>query len=111
MRTHIDVQIIHGRDGHPAFVVVPYDEWLASQGQENDLVPHEVVNLVFNREWTPMRAWREHLGLTQAEVAARAGMSQSAYSQRESAPIKSVRTATIRKIAAALGITPEQLLF
>lgn len=36
------------------------------------LVPNEVVNLTFDREWTPMQAWREYLGLTQAEVATRA---------------------------------------
>ena len=30
-----------------------------------------------------VRAWREHLGLTQGEVSSRMGMSQSAYSQQE----------------------------
>ncbi|MFZ5812176.1 MAG: helix-turn-helix domain-containing protein [Thermodesulfobacteriota bacterium] len=30
-----------------------------------------------------MRAWREHLGLTQAEAAARLHVSQSAYAQME----------------------------
>jgi len=37
------------------------------------LVPNEVVALVFAGDLSPMRAWREHLGLTRAEVAARAG--------------------------------------
>ena len=56
-----------------------------------------------------MRAWREHLGLTQAEVAARAGITQAVYAQMET--VERPRLATIKKIAHALGITAEQLNF
>ncbi|QQG66329.1 helix-turn-helix domain-containing protein [Desulfobulbus oligotrophicus] len=73
------------------------------------LVPNEVVNLTFDREWTPMRAWREYLGLTQAEVATRAGITQAAYAQMET--VERPRMATLKKIAQALGITPDQLNF
>jgi len=55
----------------------------------------------------PARAWREHLGLTQAEVAERLGISQSAYAQQESSA--RLRKSSREKIAAALGITPAQL--
>ena len=50
--------------------------------------------------------WREHLGLTQAEVAARAGITQAAYAQMETAA--KPRATTRKKIAAAPGITLEQ---
>lgn len=56
-----------------------------------------------------VRAWREYLRLTQAEVAARMGVSQAAYAQMESA--KRPRKATLARIAAALGIDVEQLDF
>ena len=55
------------------------------------------------------RAWREYLGLTQSEMAARMGISQSAYSQHENAE---QLTQTMRtKVATALGIKAEQLDF
>ena len=70
------------------------------------LVPNEVVALVFAGDLSSMRAWREHLGLTQAEVAARAGITQAAYAQMETAA--KPRATTRKKIAAAPGITLEQ---
>ena len=109
MNAHTEIQIIHGQDGTPAFAVVPYADWLVIRDKEYSLVPNEVVNLVFDREWTPMRSWREHLGLTQAEVAVRAGVTQAAYAQMET--VERPRLATIKKIAHALGITSEQLNF
>jgi DNA-binding XRE family transcriptional regulator len=109
MNTRTDIQIIHGRDGSPAFVVMPYADWLASRDRDNSLVPNEVVNFTFDNDWTPMRAWREHLGLTQAEVAGRVGVSQSAYAQMENAA--KPRPATLKKIAMALGLAVEQLDF
>ncbi|MFW3897919.1 helix-turn-helix domain-containing protein [Pseudomonas bharatica] len=51
---------------------------------------------------TAIAAWRRHLDLTQAEVAQRLGISQSAYAQQESA--ERPRKGTREKIAAALGI-------
>lgn len=42
-------------------------------------LPNAVVDKVINKDMTPIRAWREHLGLTQTEVARRLGISQSAY--------------------------------
>lgn len=66
-----------------------------------------VINKIINKDMTPIRAWREHLGLTQIEVAHRLGISQSTYAQQE--PKDPVRKATREKIAKALGIVPEQL--
>ena len=109
MNARTEVQIIRDRDGAPAFAVVPYAEWLTMRDKEQALVPNEVVTLVFAGDLSPMRAWREHLGLTQAEVATRAGITQAAYAQMETAA--KPRATTRKKIASALGITPEQLNF
>ena len=111
MNAHIpDVQIIR-KDGIPLFVVIPYDEYLRLIG-ETDIdseptIPHEVVGLVIKNNWNLLKAWRKHLGLTQAEVAKRAGMSQSALSQLERSD--NLRSETLEKLARALGLTVEQL--
>jgi len=70
-------------------------------------IPNAVVGKVVYKDMTPIRAWREHLGLTQAEVARRLSISQSAYAQQEAK--EPVRKSTREKIAQALGIVPEQL--
>ena len=75
---------------------------------ERDLIPHDVVSRTVDGA-TPSRAWREHLGLTQTEVAARMGISQSAYAQQEGS--ERLRKASREKIAAALGIAAAQLDF
>lgn len=72
-----------------------------------DSVPNEVVNLSFDRGVSAIPAWREHLGLTQAEVAARIGITQAAYAQMER--VKQPRKATLEKVASALGLAVEQL--
>lgn len=58
---------------------------------------------------TPAKAWREHLGLSQGDVAGRLGISQSAYSQQEASD--KLRKSSLKKIAAALGLELEQLDF
>jgi len=74
---------------------------------EPDLIPNEVVGMVVNEDTTMVAAWRRYLGLTQAQVAERIGISQSAYAQQEAA--RKPRQTTLHKIATALGITVEQL--
>jgi DNA-binding XRE family transcriptional regulator len=107
MNVPTNVQILKGADGKPAFAVIPYAEYLnLSKGRE-PTIPNAVVGKVVNQDMTPIRAWREHLGLTQAEVAHRLGISQSAYAQQETK--ETVRKSTREKIARALGIDPEQL--
>ena len=75
--------------------------------QRAQTIPNAVVRKVINEDMTPIRAWREHLSLTQTEVARRLGISQSAYAQQEAK--EPVRKATREKIAQALGIAAEQL--
>lgn len=108
MNARTEIQIINGPDGKPAFVVVPYDDFVRRYEREHDLIPNEVAGLILRDGMTPARAWREHLGLTQAEVAERAGITQAALAQMESGEHKP-RKATREKLAMALGITPVQL--
>jgi len=111
MTTPIDhVQILRDAGGHPAFAVLPYAEYQAlKQGHSKAeaYIPNTVVNAMFDQGWTAVRAWREHLGLTQAQVAERLSISQPAYAQQEAS--LRLRKASRDKIAAALGIDPQQL--
>ena len=100
--------------GIPVAVVVPYEEYAAAfalealQEAKELTVPHEVAARVLKEQISPVRAWREHLRLTQAEVAARMEVSQSAFAQME-APESKLRMNTLTKIAAALGLTTAQI--
>ncbi|HHF4449436.1 TPA: helix-turn-helix transcriptional regulator [Haemophilus influenzae] len=72
-------------------------------------IPESVAKLALLNDYSALRAWREHLGLTQAEVASRLGISQAAYSQHENS--QTLRKSTRIKIATALGINSAQLDF
>lgn len=108
MNVPTNIQILKDAEGKPAFAVIPYSDYLRLPHRREPTVPNDVVGKVINDEMTPVRAWREHLGLTQADVAQRLGISQSAYAQQEAK--ESVRKSTREKIARALGIEPEQLV-
>jgi transcriptional regulator with XRE-family HTH domain len=55
-----------------------------------------------------VRAWREYKDLSQAQMAERMGISRPAYAQLE-AKGANLRTTTIHRLAAALGVSWEQL--
>jgi len=108
MSTLTDVQIIK-KDGKPAFAVIPYEEYLKLlPSGEDSTIPHEVVGLVIKKGMNLVKAWRTHLGLTQKEVAKRAGISQAALSQMEKSN-NELRNATLEKLATAMGLSAEQL--
>ena len=71
-------------------------------------IPFEVVKANALNGIPLLRAWREHLGLTQREVAERSGMNQTAYAEFER-PDARPRHATLRKIADAMGLKVEQI--
>ncbi len=106
MKAPTKIQMINGADGKPAFVVLPYDEYMRLYETEKDLIPHEVISATVDGA-TPVRAWREYLKLTQTEMAGRLGISQPSYAKQENS--ENLRPTTITKIAAALGITIAQL--
>jgi len=95
------------KDGVPEYVVVPYHEFVRIFEKAEALIPNDVVGRFIETQ-SMVRAWREHLGLTQEEVAARLGISQPAYSKLESSA--RLRGSSRKRIVAALGIQPEQLV-
>ncbi len=108
MNARTDFQVIVGRDGKPAFVVVPYEVFKRLNPRfGKGSVPNAVVNRAFDKGVSPMAAWREQLHLTQAEVASRLGITQAAYAQME----RSVkpRKATLEKVSQAMGLEVDQL--
>lgn len=106
MNTHINYQTIMDQ-GKPAFAVVPYRDFMRLISP-TPTIPHEVVGMVVKNNYSLLRAWREHLGVTQEEMARRLNIKQAAISQQE-APEKKPRPATLKKWAEALEITVEQL--
>jgi DNA-binding XRE family transcriptional regulator len=108
MKAPANLQVINDAHGNPAFVVIPYQDYLRAYDREHDLTPHEVVKAVVYGS-TPVRAWREYLKLTQAEVASRLGISQPSYAKQEAS--NSLRRKSLEKIAAALQISMAQLDF
>lgn len=102
-----NIQIIE-QNGKPAFAVIPYDEYLKLLPDEDVTIPHEVVGLVVKKGMNLVKAWRAYLGMTQAEVAKKAGISQAALSQMEKSENK-LRTATLKKLARVMDLSVEQL--
>ncbi len=68
MKAPTNIQLINGPDGLPAFVVIPHADFLRMYAQQRDLIPHDVISRTIDGA-SPVRAWREHLGLTQAHMA------------------------------------------
>jgi hypothetical protein len=61
-----NIQAIIGPDGKPAFVVIPYAEYVQKRREEIGLIPHVVISRPIDGA-SPVRARREHLNLTQAQ--------------------------------------------
>lgn len=92
------------------FVIVPYAEYLELTGRPDEevTIPLEVSKIATLEDKSLIRAWREHLGLTQEDVAGKMNVSRAAYAQME-AKDANPRRATLAKIAAALGVMVDQL--
>lgn len=107
-------QIIE-RDGKPEYAVIPYadylrmlelledkaDERVVAEFQEaysagrEFLIPAEILRRELDGE-SPIKLWREHRGLTQQELADKAGISKPYLSQIESGK----RQGTVETLAA-----------
>ncbi|MFQ1019446.1 helix-turn-helix domain-containing protein [Gilliamella sp. CG13] len=113
MNARTNIQFINNELGQPQFVVMPYTQYLElSKSKQIDTeagVPSEVVNMVFDNNYSPAQAWRKYLNLSQVDVANRIGISKSAYSQYYK--IQKLRKSMRIKIAEALQIKPELLDF
>jgi len=121
------VQFIE-RDGKPEYAVVPIDTYrdLLEKAEmleeirdfdeavrelengEDELIPGELVDRLLDGE-PPVRVWREHRGLTQAQLAARAGVTQGAVAQIESGA-RQGSVELLRKLAAALNVDLDDLV-
>ena len=109
MKPLTNYQTINDSKGQPAFVVIPYADFVHSQTYvPKGGVPHAVVSKAIDG-MSMLAAWREYLMLTQEEMAQRMGITQAGYAQIEAA--KRPRKATLEKAAAAMGITLEQLAY
>jgi len=103
-----NVQILK-KNGIPTFAVLPYEDYLGLlPKKKDDTVPQEVAEKAILNEMPLIKAWRLHLQLTQKKVAEKAGITQAALSQMERAE-NTNRTATLEKLAAAMGLTVEQV--
>lgn len=108
MKKHIKYQVINGPDGNPEYIVAPYDDFLMAVG-DNARIPLTVAKRS-SLEGVPLaRAWREHKGLTQKDVAKKTGITQAALSQMEKPGARPHR-ATLVKLAQALGVEVGQLM-
>lgn len=112
MNAHTEPQIIT-KNGKPEFAVIPWEEYLnlvRNQADKDDSdvwFPNDVVKANVRGD-TLIKAWREHFGLTQGELAKKAGMKQPALARLEKAG--NARTSTLKKLADAMSITVEQLI-
>ena len=70
MHAHPNQQIIRNKQGEPEYVVLPYADYLQLIQQSiinlEHGVPNQVVDLMFDKDYTPAKAWREYLGKTPA---------------------------------------------
>jgi DNA-binding XRE family transcriptional regulator len=112
MSKHTEYQTIE-HCGHPAFVLVPWNEWnrikplLDAERACSSGIPQDVVEAHVLRNEPLVKAWREHFGITQAELAARLDVSQAAIAKYER-PNARLRTSTVNKIAAAMRLDAGQ---
>ncbi|MDP2268757.1 MAG: helix-turn-helix transcriptional regulator [Deltaproteobacteria bacterium] len=112
MKTHIDYQKIEYQ-GHPAFVLIPWDDFqrirplLDGENIRSTGIPQAVVEAHILRAVPITRAWREYLGITQGELAARTGVSQAAIAKLEK-PNAKPRRATLERVAKALDLSIAQ---
>ncbi len=113
MNAHTEYQTIE-HCGHPAFVLVPWEEFnrirplLEAEKARATGIPQTVVEAHILHDVPLIKAWREHLGITQEILAARMGVSQAAVAKLER-PAACPRAATLKKVARALEVTVEQL--
>ena len=109
MNVHTNNVQILKKNGIPAFAVIPYEDYLKFlPKKKEDTVPREVAEKAILNEMPLIKAWRLHLKLTQKEVAEKAGITQAALSQMERAE-NTNRTATLEKLATAMGLNVEQV--
>jgi DNA-binding XRE family transcriptional regulator len=111
------------QDGKPAFVVIPIDEWRrieaaledrshaaavrAFQKSPSETIPDAVLGAILDG-CHPIKAFRNHRGMTQAQLAKASGTSSVHISQIERGGRQAGRKLRL-KLAKALGVPPDLL--
>jgi len=116
-------QILRNADGHPAFAVLPWADYLdllgsgtlsdeelfdVAEAAREELFPAAVVDRLMAGE-NPIRVFRRYRGMTQEELARRAGTDPVYISQIE----RMKRHGSLdlnRRLAAALGVDIDDLI-
>jgi len=110
MSAHTDPQIIH-HNGQPAFVVIPYEQYQAHQEaarfDKRTTAPQEVVEMMVEGA-SLLKAWRKYFGLSQRELAERAGLTQAQVANIENGR-QIPRADTLLRLSDALGVVAELL--
>lgn len=94
-------------DSEDRAAVDGYDRALA-EGRA-DLVPSEIVDRLLSGRESKVRVWREHRGLSGAELAKAAGLSAPYISQIESGK-REAGIEALKKLAGALRVDIDDLL-
>ena len=123
----MNAQVIE-KDGKPEWAVLPFAEYqrLLADAEmlhdiqaydevkqalavgEEELIPNTVLQQLLNGT-SPIRVWREYRALTQAELAAAAGISTAYLSQLESG--KRIGTADVlSRIAQSLNLAVDDII-
>ncbi len=76
---------------------------------DNVMLPGDVCDVMHKENVSLQAAWRILRGLSQREVAAKLGISQSAVSQLEALDSPSAEADPRKKLAAIYGCTREQI--
>jgi len=99
-------------EGGRKYAVLPlerYTELVERAGGTDALtIPHAVAARHLTEDVPLLKAWREHLGFTQADLARSLGVSQGQIAQWER-PGARPRHATLKSLAAAMGLHVAQL--
>ncbi|MDC4238342.1 helix-turn-helix domain-containing protein [Pasteurella multocida] len=119
------LQYINDTNGKPQFVVLPIEEFkrltaldddlifqdvsYQSDHTDNETVPNEVINIMFDQDLSLLAAWRVYRGLSQYDVAVKTGLTQSSISQAEKKGSKPQQK-TCERLAAIYNCKPEQLI-
>lgn len=116
------------KDGKPEYAVIPYADYLrllealedkadaaiiaefheAYEAGREFMVPEKILRRELEGE-SSIKLWREHRGLTQQELATRAGISKPYLSQVETGKRKGA-VETRSAIARALGVPLDVLV-
>ncbi len=122
-----NIQLIE-RGGKPEWAVLPYEEYLtlleqaemledirdydaakaALENGEDELIPSEVVYTILDGE-NPIKVWREYRGLTQQQLADKAGISKPYLSQIETGK-RTGTTEILSAIAKALDVSLDEVI-